>query len=144
MENQEILCIHELIKDQCGLCKSPPLGINEIVFVTRGGQALHNWSDCAYLLQGQQFAEAKGFSTHPIMPTRWSSVYYSLGACEWCCALHHLRGKKLKPCEILLDGRWERAFHLKERYIDQKHREHQVLKDDTNEIYFVTDGELRI
>jgi hypothetical protein len=144
MANDEGMCIHELIKEQCGLCKSPPLGINEIVYVTRGGQALHNWSDCAFLLQGQLFAESKGFSTHDIRPTRWSSVYYSLGACEWCCALHHLRGKPLRPCEILIEGRWEKAFHLKERFINQKQREHQVLENDTNAIYLVTDSEIRI
>jgi hypothetical protein len=48
------------------------------------------------------------------------------------------------PCEILIEGRWEKGFHLKERFINQKQREHQVLKNDTNAIYLVTDSEIRI
>lgn len=77
------------------------------------------------------------------MPTKWSEVFHSTGACEWCCALHHLRGTQLRSCEALIEGAWKPAFHIKERFTDSKQREHQVLIADTRSTYFVTQNEVR-
>ena len=85
-------CIHDLLEGQCSSCKPAPFGINEIVYTTKGGQAFHNWEDCGFLRSGQDFAISKGQDNHPINPTKWSNVYYTIGPCEWCCALH-------QPCD---------------------------------------------
>ncbi len=34
----ESRCIHEFIEGQCGSYKPAPLGINEFVYTTKGGQ----------------------------------------------------------------------------------------------------------
>jgi hypothetical protein len=70
-------------------------------------------------------------------------VFYSNGACEWCCALHHLKGKQLKSCEALIEGAWIQALHIKERFTNMKRREHQVLIEASGLIYFVTQNEVR-
>ena len=141
MSNSE--CIHELPDGQCGLCKSAPDGIHEIVFTTQGGQVFHNWRDCAYLLEGQNLATSRGQQNHPIQPTKWSVVFYSLGACEWCCALYHHRDKTLKACSVLIDGKWHTAQYIRERYISSKKREHQVILRETNKIIFVNENQIK-
>jgi hypothetical protein len=37
----EARCIHDFLTGQCGHCKPPPFGINEVVFTTKGGQVFH-------------------------------------------------------------------------------------------------------
>jgi hypothetical protein len=139
----EARCIHDFLAGQCGHCKPPPFGINEVVFTTKGGQVFHNWHDCAFLREGQFLAESRGQDNHPILPTKWSEVFNSNGACEWCCALHHSKGKEMKNCEALIDGKWMQVLHIRERFTNIKHREHQVLLADSGLIYFVTQDEVR-
>ena len=136
-------CIHELLIEQCGLCKGAPDGINEIVFTTQGGQVFHNWPDCAFLAEGQELASSRGQQNHPIKPTKWSVVFYSLGPCEWCCAKYNLRGNSLESCFGLINGTWRAAEYIRERYISPKRREHQILLTETNEICFVNEREIR-
>ena len=136
-------CIHELPDGQCGLCKSAPDGINEIVFTTQGGQVFHNWRDCAFLLEGQNLATLRGQQNHPIQPIKWSVVFYSLGPCEWCCARYHLREGTLQNCHVLIDGEWLAAQYIRERFISIKKREHQVILTKTNKITFVNEREIR-
>ena len=139
----DFYCIHELPDGQCGLCKSAPDGINEIVFTTQGGQVFHNWRDCAFLIEGQNLATSRGQQNHPTQPVKWSVVYYSLGACEWCCARYNLRKEKFKDCSVLIDGKWNAAQHIRERFITTKKREHQVILMETNKICFVNEKEIR-
>lgn len=136
-------CIHELPDDQCGLCKRAPEGINEIVFTTQGGQVFHNWRDCAFLVDGQNLATSRGQQNHPIQPIKWSVVFYSLGACEWCCTRYHLRDKTPIVCNVLIDGKWHNAQYLQERFISTKKREHQVILSETNKIVLVNEKQIR-
>ena len=136
-------CIYDFLDGQCGLCKPAPFGVNEIVFATKGGQVFHNWPDCAFLRDGQSLAEKRGQETHPIKPTKWSEVYYAQGACEWCCALHHLRGVRLQPCQALIEGEWVNVSHVKERFTNFKKRQHQVFREETGLIHFVSNEEIR-
>ena len=136
-------CIHDLLEGQCSNCKPTPFGINEIVYTTKGGQAFHNWDDCEFLRSGQDFASSKGQNNHPINPTKWSSVYYTIGPCEWCCALHHLRDSELPRCEALVDGSWIDAVHVKERYTSVKRREHQVYVEESGLFYFLENESVR-
>ena len=136
-------CIHDLYESQCGHCKPAPYGINEVVFTTKGGQVFHNWSDCAFLRDGQSLAESRGQENHPILPSKWSVVFYLNGACEWCCALHHLKERELIKCEALIDGDWRPVLHIKERFTVSKQREHQVHDEELGLIYFVTQDEVR-
>ena len=53
-------CIHELPIGQCSHCKEAPHGINKIVYVTKGGLALHNDPKCETLSSGQDEADSKG------------------------------------------------------------------------------------
>lgn len=138
----ELRCIHDLSEGQCGHCKPPPYGINDVVYTTKGGQVFHNWSDCAFLHDGQSLAELRGQENHPILPTKWSVVFYANGACEWCCALHHLKGKQLRRCEALIEGELRQVLHIKERFTERKQREHQVLDEESGLIYFVTQHEV--
>jgi hypothetical protein len=64
-------CIHELPIAQCSHCKEAPFGINKIVYVTKGGLALHNYPKCETLSSGQDEADAKGMEIHPINPFGW-------------------------------------------------------------------------
>lgn len=136
-------CIHELPVGQCGLCKNPPEGINEIVFTTHTGQVFHNWRDCAFLVEGQKLATTRGQQNHPIQPIKWSVVFYSLGPCEWCCAGYHLRGSTLRNCQVLIDGEWHTAQYIRERFVSTKKREHQVILTKTNKISLVNEREIR-
>ena len=139
----EVRCIHDFLEGQCASCKSAPFGINNIVYTTRGGQAFHNWPDCEFLSSGQDFATKKGYVNHPINPTKWSNVFYTMGPCEWCCAHHHLRDSELPKCEVLVDGEWVLAFHIRERYISTKRREHQVYIQATGLIHRVSSTSVR-
>lgn len=82
-------CIHEMEVDQCAHCKSPPTGINKMVYVTLGGQVFHNDSNCEYLASGQNWAESKGYNLHPINPVSWGTAMATRGACELCCLEYH-------------------------------------------------------
>jgi hypothetical protein len=139
----EAECIHDLPEGQCGHCKRAPYGINELVYTTAGGQVLHNWPDCAFLRDGQSLAESRGQDSHQILPTKWSVVFYEYGACEWCCALHHLEGKPMRKCEAIIEGKWRQVLHIKERFTAMKKREHQVYDEELGFIYFVTQDEVR-
>jgi hypothetical protein len=141
--NAETRCIHDMLEGQCSSCKPVPFGINEVVYTTKGGQAFHNWEDCEFLRSGQDFATSKGQANHPINPTKWSNVYYLIGPCEWCCALHHLRDSELAKCEAFINGEWIDAFHLKDRFISAKLREYQVYVEETGLIHFVQSESVR-
>ena len=137
-------CIHDLLEDQCGHCKSAPYGIQEMVFTTKGGQVFHNWEDCAFLKEGQDLAEAKGHNTHQILQRKWSEVFSSLGACEWCCALHHLKGVEMRKCQAFIEGSWRNVSIVKERFTGFKQREFQVYESESNYIYFLSQKEIRL
>jgi len=79
----------DLFVDQCGHCKKPPIGLNEIVYITKGGMVFHNDPKCEYLSSGQSFAANKGFEIHPINPIGWMHAMTSRGACELCCLSYH-------------------------------------------------------
>ena len=136
-------CIHDFLDGQCGSCAPAPFGINEIVYTTKGGQVFHNWPDCAFLRDGQALADKRGQENHPITPIKWSEVYYAEGACEWCCALHHSRELILRSCMVLIEGVWVDASHIKERFTNFNKREHQVFREATGLIHFVTNDEIR-
>jgi len=131
-------CLHDFLEGQCGVCKPIPLWINKTVYTTKGGQVFHNWPDCAFLAEGQLSAQRRGQQIHPILPINWSEVFYSFGACEWCCALYHLRGKPVHNCYAYVNGKWEPALHIKERFTGYSKREHQVLRPETNEILLLS------
>ena len=132
-------CIHELPKDQCGDCRKPPIGINEFVYVTEQGQAFHNWQDCAFLISGQNFAEKKGFNTHEIVARKWSTVFMSKGACEWCCAVYVSREKQRPDCLVKVDGIWVQAALVRDRYKGHGRHDYQVILKSTGEIRIVDD-----
>ena len=78
-------CIHELPHGQCSLCKLPPPGIRNLVYVTKGGLAFHNDYKCRTLLEGQLEAESKGMTVHPINPIQWADAFASRRPCRNCC-----------------------------------------------------------
>jgi hypothetical protein len=78
-------CIHDFEPGQCGLCKEPPKGINQIVYVTGGGMAFHNKPNCRTLTQGQTEADDKGLNTHPITPVKWAVAAETRRKCRNCC-----------------------------------------------------------
>lgn len=79
------LCIHEFPKAQCAYCKSPPIGINKTVYVTKGGLAFHNNWNCATLNSGQAEAEEKGLEIHSINPIGWADALSTRHPCRNCC-----------------------------------------------------------
>jgi len=78
-------CIHEMERDFCIYCRKPPIGINQIVYITKGGQAFHNKPDCASLEIGQDYAYGKGMKNHPVTPVGWGQAYVSKHPCLTCC-----------------------------------------------------------
>lgn len=78
-------CIHELPIGQCSHCKEAPFGINKIVYVTKGGLALHNDPKCETLSSGQDEADSKGLEIHPITPVGWAEAFNSRRPCRNCC-----------------------------------------------------------
>lgn len=136
-------CIHDLSHDQCGDCKKPPKWINEFVFVTEQGQAFHNWENCAYLIAGQNFAQAKGFNVHNVVPKKWSTVFSSKGACEWCCAVYLLKGQFTSDSVAKIDGQWVNAHYVKDRFKENFRREYQVVIKSTGEIALVDEEDFK-
>ena len=136
-------CIHEFLVNECGSCKAPPDGINEIVYKTSGGLAFHNWPDCAFLREGQFIAEQRDQIIHPITPIKWSYVFYEFGACEWCCALHHKRKMNLPSCEAYIDQKWEKCQLIRSRETKNFEKEYQVLLQKSNFIYIVTEDSIK-
>ena len=78
-------CIHELPIGQCSHCKEAPIGINKIVYVTKGGLALHNDAKCETLNSGQDEADSKGLNIQPIKPVGWAEAFNSRRPCRNCC-----------------------------------------------------------
>ena len=78
-------CIHGLQIDYCSPCTPPPMGINKTVYVTKGGMAFHNDSECEALKLGQAEAEYKGLENHPINPTGWANAFNERKPCRTCC-----------------------------------------------------------
>ena len=78
-------CIHELPLGQCSHCKEAPPGINKVVYVTKGGLALHNDPKCETLNTGQDEADSKGLNIHPINPVGWAEAFNSRRSCRNCC-----------------------------------------------------------
>jgi len=78
-------CIHELPIGQCSHCKEAPIGINKVVYVTKGGLALHNDPKCETLNSGQDEADSKGLNIHPIYPVGWAEAFNSRRPCRNCC-----------------------------------------------------------
>lgn len=83
--DEMIECIHELPLGQCTFCKSPPVGVNRIVYTTKGGLAFHNDFKCRTLLEGQLEAESKGLNVHPISPLGWADAFAGRRPCRNCC-----------------------------------------------------------
>ena len=79
------LCIHEFELGQCAHCKLPPVGVNKIVYVTKGGMAFHNKSNCETLTAGQEEADEKGMNIHPINPIGWADAFKDRRPCRNCC-----------------------------------------------------------
>lgn len=79
------VCIHEFPIGQCSYCKSPPHGVNRIVYITKGGLAFHNNAKCETLTSGQDEADAKGMQVHPINPIGWADALASRRPCRNCC-----------------------------------------------------------
>ena len=119
-------CKHDFLLGQCGSCKEKPERINEQVFATKTGQVFHNWVDCAFLRIGQSSADSQGLRNHPIERKHWSSVFWTLGPCEWCCAFYNIQEETPIYCEAEIDGRWVTAQKIKERFTIYGHREIQV------------------
>ncbi len=136
-------CIHDLIFDHCADCKKPPKGINEFVYVTEQGQAFHNWSDCAFLVAGQDFAERKGLDTHEVVAKKWSLVFSVRGACEWCCAVYLM--KKLPDLEsiVRINSEWIPAYYVRDRYKANYRREVQVVLKNSENIKLVDEGDFK-
>lgn len=136
-------CIHDLILDQCSDCKIPPRAINEFVYVTEQGQAFHNWRDCAFLIAGQEFAERKGFNTHPVVARKWSSVYSSKGACEWCCAVHLIKNLPDRESVVRINGEWVPAYYVRDRHKSNNRREVQVVLKNSERIELVDEEDFK-
>jgi hypothetical protein len=78
-------CIHDVKAKKCVHCKEPPKGINEIVYITKGGSAYHNKPNCKSLLNGQSYAQSLGKNTHPVKTAHWSQVTVERQPCQDCC-----------------------------------------------------------
>lgn len=100
-------CEHDFLLGQCSLCKEPPIGINAIVYTTKGGQVFHNRHDCEYLQAGQEFAMSKGFDNHMVTPTSWQSVIDTYPPCEGCCASYHLVADRKEAERALMEMMFE-------------------------------------
>ena len=143
--SSEVRCIHDFLPGQCYICdKEVPFGINETVYKTKGGSVFHNLRDCAYLYSGQNFAESRGKGNHPINPTPWHSVFNSIGACEWCCAVHNIGRNMLKNCQVNLDGKWIDALWARDRYLAQGLYEHIVYFESSKKIHVFNSKDIKL
>lgn len=141
----EVRCLHDFLPGQCYICHAQiPFGIYETVYRTKGGAVFHNLRDCAYLISGQNFAESRGKSNHPINPTPWHSVFNSIGACEWCCAAHNLGRESLEQCRVFMDGQWIDALWVRDRYISHGVFENLVYFDSSNKIAIFKTKDFRL
>ena len=138
-------CFHGMLPGQCFVCgKEVPFGIYKTVYKTKGGAVFHNLRDCAYLYAGQNFADSRGKGNHPINPTPWHSVFNSIGACEWCCAVHNIGEKNLKPCEVHIEEAWIDALWARERFIGHGYYEHLVYLQSTKKIMVIKAKNIRL
>lgn len=78
---------HEIELGSCSLCKSPPIGVNQTVYVTKGGNVFQNDPNCEWLVRGQDQAFKQGKLNHPINSLSWGEAAALRGACESCCPL---------------------------------------------------------
>ena len=60
--------------ESCSYCRKPPIGINEIVYWTAGGEAFHNQISCELLSGGQHMALRVGLRNHSIQTGKYGSV----------------------------------------------------------------------
>lgn len=85
-EMTEDLCEHDMAPAYCALCRSLPSGVAARGYRTKGGNAYHNDSRCAWLRKGQRFAERRGLDVHDIEPVAWHKLMPGqLAPCEACC-----------------------------------------------------------
>lgn len=77
-------CIHGLELEFCHMCKAPPAGIPERVWITAGGSHFHSRRDCETLDSGQTEAHDLGYRTHERRQVGWSSVSDTRAPCRNC------------------------------------------------------------
>lgn len=114
------ICIHEINRELCSLCKSPPKGIKSTVYFTAGGQVFHNDRDCPLLRLGQSSAATQGLKNHDIKSATFGRIE-ERGACDWCCALFNaIQQNSMRQCWIRNGTKWQEAYLLTSRLLTTK------------------------
>ena len=78
-------CKHGVNIERCFDCRGPPVGVNAIVYITKGGSMFHNRVDCRNISVGQAIASAQGMNTHAVEPIAYSQVALERDRCPSCC-----------------------------------------------------------
>lgn len=78
-------CRHGLALERCFDCRTPPRGVNGIVYITKGGTHFHNLAECPNIEGGQAIASAQGMNTYPIESVPYSLVALERDRCPRCC-----------------------------------------------------------
>jgi hypothetical protein len=78
-------CKHGMEIDRCFECRTPPEGVNAVVYITKGGTMFHNRANCRNISVGQAIASAQGMNTHPVEPVAYSQVALERDRCPSCC-----------------------------------------------------------
>ena len=126
-------CKHGLNTLGCKSCSAPPLGINETVYYTVGGQVFHNDRECPLLRSGQSSTATQGLKNHEIKSVTFGRIE-ERGACDWCCALFNgIQQNSMRQCWIKIGEKWHEAFLLTSRLLMIKNGykvfEHKVTID---------------
>lgn len=78
-------CKHGVALERCFDCRRPPLGVNDVVYVTKGGTHFHNRPDCPNIEGGQSRASSLGMNTYPTESVPYSMVALERDRCSTCC-----------------------------------------------------------
>ena len=132
-------CVHGFEDPEwCSYCKKPPIGINDIVYWTSGGEVFHNLIDCELLVSGQKVAYEVGMGNRRIETGKPGGVG-GRGACSWCCAYHYsYKRNENKRCFIRQSGKndWIEVQFLTARILipSKEIFEYRVRTDEGTEL----------
>ncbi|GHC94632.1 hypothetical protein GCM10007079_45290 [Nocardiopsis terrae] len=101
-------CLHELLPDQCGLCKPVPSGLAARVVITAGGSVFHRDTSCEALVEGRNKAFRLGLELHDPVTVPIDRIVHDRPPCIHCFPDYAPPGTRL--CWVMDDGTWNRGL----------------------------------
>ncbi|MFE1395538.1 hypothetical protein ACFW3Z_21910 [Nocardiopsis alba] len=101
-------CLHDLLPDQCGLCRSVPSGLTDRVVVTAGGRVFHGDRGCEALLEGQRKVRSRGGEVSDVEVVPLTRVLHDRPPCVLCFPDYAPKGTRL--CWVRDDETWYRGL----------------------------------